>query len=208
MTIASLESAVLWAGALLAYTTLGVLLYGIWRGLQREAGRTTGQGAALVRSVWFYLFSSALFFGVCYLAWKPVPVTISPGRRLWTLAAGSLLYFPGIGLTLWGRLALGKDYFVSTGFGAQLLAGQRLVTQGPFAIVRHPMYCGLVLGAVGSLLLYLTWTTVLLACFAPFIFIRAWREEQALRQEFGDEWREYRNRVPAFFPLRKRQRRS
>ena len=107
-------------------------------------------------------------------------------------------------LVLWGRLALGRDYFVSTGLGAQLFAGQRLVTGGPYAIVRHPMYAGLTLAALGSLLIYATWTTLLFAIFAPLVFVRARREEQALRAEFGQQWEEYCRRVPAFLPRLKR----
>jgi protein-S-isoprenylcysteine O-methyltransferase len=116
------------------------------------------------------------------------------------LAIGALLYFPGISLVLWGRLALGKNYFVSTGFGAQLFAGQQLVTTGPFAIVRHPMYIGLILAAFGGLLIYVTWTMLVFACLAPLVLIRAWREEQALAAEFGEQWKEYCKRVPAFLP--------
>jgi protein-S-isoprenylcysteine O-methyltransferase Ste14 len=101
---------------------------------------------------------------------------------------------------LWGRLALGKNYFVSTGFGAQLFAGHQLVTDGPFAIVRHPMYSGLVLAALGALLIYSTWTTLLFVCFAPLTCFRARHEEAALAAEFGENWREYRRRVPAFLP--------
>jgi protein-S-isoprenylcysteine O-methyltransferase Ste14 len=101
---------------------------------------------------------------------------------------------------LWGRLALGKNYFVSTGFGAQLFAGHQLVSSGPFAVVRHPMYTGLFLAALGSLLIYPTWTTLLFASFAPMIIVRARNEEAALRAEFGEQWREYCQRVPAFFP--------
>ncbi len=116
------------------------------------------------------------------------------------LVVGSLLYFPGLSLTLWGRLALGKNYFVSTGFGAQLFADHILVTSGPFAIVRHPMYAGIFLAAIGSLLIYSTWTTLLFTCFAPFLSIRAHREETALSEEFGEQWLAYCRSVPAFVP--------
>jgi protein-S-isoprenylcysteine O-methyltransferase Ste14 len=105
-----------------------------------------------------------------------------------------------MGLVVWGRLALAENYFVSTGMGAQLFAGHELVTSGPYAIVRHPMYTGLALAALGSLLLFTTWTTLFFAIFAPLVTIRARREEMALSAEFGETWQAYCRRVPAFFP--------
>ena len=150
----TIETIIQWLGGLLAYTTLGIILFGIWRGSKRQAGRTTGLNGVWLRSPWFYLASALLFFGVCYFGWIPLPLIVSPQTRAWMLALGSLLYFPGMSFTLWGRLVLGKNYFVSTGFGAQLFEGHQLVTRGPFAIVRHPMYSGLILAALGALLLY------------------------------------------------------
>ena len=114
------------------------------------------------------------------------------------------MYFPGLVFLLWGRLALGKMYFVSTGFGAQLFADHQLVTQGPYALVRHPIYVGLIAAALGRLLIYQTWTAVAFAVFAPFVLLRARREEQALAAEFGEQWQDYCRRVPTFFPRFKR----
>lgn len=199
-----LETIIQWMGGLLAYSTLGIIFFGIWRGTQRQAGLTTGFTGTWLRSPWFYLASSALFFGFCYFAWIPLLLTVLPTIRAGMLVAGVLLYFPGMGFTLWGRLALGNNYFVSTGFGAQLFADHQLVTSGPFAIVRHPMYTGIFLAALGSLLIYPTWTTLLFVFFAPLTSVRARREERALAIEFGEQWREYCNRVPAFFPRLKR----
>jgi hypothetical protein len=199
-----IETILRWAGGLLAYTTLGIILFGIWRGTRRQAGRTHGLTGNWLRSPWFYLASTLLFFGICYIGWIPLPWTVSPQFRARMLALGSLLYFPGMLFVLWGRLALGRNYFVSNGFGAQLFAGHQLVTSGPFAIVRHPMYTGLILAALGSLLIYPTWTTLLFASFAPMITVRARREETALSAEFGEQWQEYCKRVPAFLPWLRR----
>jgi protein-S-isoprenylcysteine O-methyltransferase Ste14 len=194
------ETAIRWLGGLLAFTALGFVLYGVWRGTHREVGRETGLKGNWLHSWWFYLASSALFFGVAYLGWKPLPWRLSPSVRLGMLVLGSLLYFPGMGCLLWARLTLGKNYFVSTGFGAQLFQEHQLLTSGPYAIVRHPMYSGLIFAALGSLLIYFTWTTVYFACFAPLIFVRARREETALLAEFGEQWQEYCQRIPAFIP--------
>jgi protein-S-isoprenylcysteine O-methyltransferase Ste14 len=110
-------------------------------------------------------------------------------------------------LALWARLTLGKNYFASTGLGVQLFADHQLITNGPFAILRHPMYVGIILAGFGSLLLFTTWTTLFLACFAPLTMLRAWREEKVLAAEFGEQWQEYRRRVPMFIPRLKQSRR-
>ena len=200
-----LESIIQWLGGIVAYAALGLVFYGVWRGTQRQAGRTTGLNGAWLRSPWFYLASVVLFFGLAYLGWTPLPWALPASSRVWMLTLGSALYFPGMGFLIWARLTLGKNYFVSTGFGAQLFEGHQLITNGPYAIVRHPMYLGLFLAAIGSLLIYSTWTTVYFACFAPLTAVRARREEFALAQEFGEQWREYCKRVPMFLPKLWRQ---
>jgi protein-S-isoprenylcysteine O-methyltransferase Ste14 len=92
----------------------------------------------------------------------------------------------------------------ASGFGVRLYAGHRLVTQGPFSIVRHPMYAAVILAGLGGLLVYRTWSMLFFAvCMFGLVF-RARREERALAAEFGESWREYVDRVPAFVPRRKR----
>jgi protein-S-isoprenylcysteine O-methyltransferase Ste14 len=192
-------------GGLLAYITLAAVFYGIWRGAYRTPGRTSGKAAGWLRSLLFYSLTSLCFLGISIIFWKPLPVTLPQGVHLTLLVVGSTIYFPAISLILWGRLALGKMYFVSTSFSAQLYHDHRLVRHGPYAIVRHPMYLGLVVAGMGSLLLYQTWTALGYAIFAPFVLLRARREEAALSAEFGKEWQVYCRRVPAFIPrLRKR----
>lgn len=204
MTLAMIEILLRWFSGLIACITLGSVLYGIWRGTHRPAGRTSGRAAGWLRSAAFYLLTTMLFLVLSVIFWKPLPLTLSPSTHSLALVIGALIYFPGMALVLWGRLTLGKMYFVSTGFGAQLYADHQLVTHGPFAIVRHPMYLGLIAAAFGSLLIYQTWTTVLFAFFAPFVLQRAHREEQALSAEFGELWQTYCRRVPGFLPhLRK-----
>lgn len=76
-----------------------------------------------------------------------------------------------------------------------------LVTNGVFAISRHPMYLGmvLILGGLAVLLGTLTPFAVVLvfAVFLDFRFVRA--EERILAETFGDDWRLYRRRVRRWF---------
>jgi protein-S-isoprenylcysteine O-methyltransferase Ste14 len=62
------------------------------------------------------------------------------------------------------------------------------------------MYLGLITASAGNLLLYQTWTTVAFAILAPFLLLRACREEQVLSTEFGEAWQVYAARVPMIFP--------
>jgi protein-S-isoprenylcysteine O-methyltransferase Ste14 len=202
----TIESIIQWLGGLFAFSILAFLLFGVWRGTQRQAGRTIGRKARWLFSPWFYLAASTLFFGLAYLGWIPLPWKVPPTARAWMLAIGALLYFPGLALVLWGRLELGKNYFVSTVISAQLFTGHQLVTSGPYAFVCHPLYTGLLLAAWGSLLIYFTWTTAYFAAAAPAILMRFRREEVALAEEFSEQWQEYCRRVPAFFPRLRRKR--
>jgi protein-S-isoprenylcysteine O-methyltransferase Ste14 len=204
MAFDQIDTLIHWLGGGLALATLGMVFYGIWRGTRRQAGRTSGQMGRSLRSIWFYLFSTIIFLGIAFLGWRPLPVILQPRFHLLSLACGALFYFPGMLLTLWGRLALGRNYFVSTGFGAQLFEGHRLVTRGPYAFVRHPMYAGLFLAALGSLLIYATWTSLVFVCLAPLLIFRVRREEAALAAEFGEQWQAYCRQVPAFIPPLKR----
>lgn len=193
-------------GIVLGLVTLAIALRGVWQGLQRPSGRTTGAAAKALSAPLQVLFG-ALWIGLCFILWRPVPVTLAMPARIGALGLGALLYFLGLALYLWGVGTLGEMYRASSGFGVRLDAQHRLVTQGPFALVRHPLYLGLQVAAVGGLLLYRTWTFVFVTVNFLGLAIRAEREEQALAMEFGERWNAYVRRVPAWIPRFRRKAR-
>ncbi|NLG49536.1 MAG: isoprenylcysteine carboxylmethyltransferase family protein [Chloroflexi bacterium] len=187
-------------GVVVGLTTLAIALWqAVWRGSRRPAGRTTGTAARVLRGPVLPLFS-ALWLGLCVLLWRPLPVKPAKTARVAALVAGALLYFPGLALYLWGARTLGEMYRPASGPGVQLNVGHRLITHGPFACVRHPLYLGLQIAAFGGLLLYRNWTLAFVAVNLLGLFFRARREEEALQAEFGEEWRAYARRVPAWMP--------
>jgi protein-S-isoprenylcysteine O-methyltransferase Ste14 len=188
-----------WAGAAAASMCLITALAGIARGLRRPRGRATAQAGKVLRLP-AYLLIGVGFFGACYLLWRPLPLTLSPLVRAVGLVLGAVLLFPGLALYLWARLALGEMYNVSSSVGAQLYADHRLVTHGPFAIVRHPMYVGVILASVGGLLIYRTWTLLFTTVSFLGLVLRARQEEQALAVEFGEQWEMYCRQVPGWIP--------
>ena len=205
MTIETVESVVRWVGAAAALVFLAVAVTGIIRTWNRPAGRAVGK---VRRWSPLYALVFLFFIGACVFLWKPIPLELTFGFNVAAVALGALLYFPGLALYVWGRFAIGDMFGTSSTSGAELYGDHRLVTRGPFARVRHPMYLGSMLAIFGGLLLYRTWTSVLLLVFTVLLPSRAHREEQVLAAEFGDAWDEYRRRVPGFFPFRFKKRDS
>ena len=75
-----------------------------------------------------------------------------------------------------------------------------------FGFLHHTMYTGIILAAFGNLLLYATWTTLFLACFAPLIRVRAQREEAALANEYGEQWQASCKHVLIWIPCLSRRK--
>ncbi len=108
-----------------------------------------------------------------------------------SMVIGYLLLFVGIGLFIqgWRELYRARQQ-------------NRLATDGLYALVRHPQYSGLFIGLFGEGVVH--WPTVFSVTVFPLIVLAyvllARREEKRVIEEFGDEYRAYRQRVPMFFP--------
>lgn len=90
--------------------------------------------------------------------------------------------------------------WVSSVFGAELYKHRELVTNGSFAIIRHPMYAGVLLAAMGALLIFRTWAMAVYMPMSLVVLARAGREEKLLEQEFGGKWHAYTSKVPKWIP--------
>jgi protein-S-isoprenylcysteine O-methyltransferase Ste14 len=194
----TIEAIIRWLGVVGTAVTLAVVLWGLGRSLTRPRGRAVGRANQMLRLP-TYIVISIGYFGLWYLLWKPLPIDLSPTARIVAMSLGALLLFPGLALMLWGRLTLGKMYNVSSALGARLYADQQLITHGPYAIVRNPMYVGIIAASLGGLLIYRTWSLVFALTFFGLV-IRARREEQVLAAEFGQQWIDYCKRVPGWVP--------
>lgn len=77
----------------------------------------------------------------------------------------------------------------------------RLATTGPYARIRHPQYVGFVMIMLGFLLQWPTLLTLLMFPVLVVMYARLARsEERDSEQAFGQAWREYADRTPAFIP--------
>jgi protein-S-isoprenylcysteine O-methyltransferase Ste14 len=79
-----------------------------------------------------------------------------------------------------------------------------LAVSGIYARVRHPQYVAFVLIMFGFLLQWPTLLTIIMFPILVYVYMRlAGREEQMALQEFGDRYRDYMARTPAFIPFRR-----
>jgi len=192
-------------GGVAGLATLGAALWGLSSASRRPAGRIEGPAGNLLR--WPILGAATLLYLVILiLLWRPLPIELRESSRMALVLLGAAIYFPSLGLYLWGLRALGTMFGAASGFGVRLHAGHQLVIDGPFSVVRHPMYLAVFLAGIGGLLLYRTWAMLFFASNMLGLIFRARREDRAMEAEFGESWRAYAERVPAFLPRLRRRR--
>lgn len=100
--------------------------------------------------------------------------------------AGIVLFAAGITLRYWGILELGKQFTRDV----QVRAEDRIVSSGPFRILRHPLYTGLLLIVLGFSLYMnsIAGFLIVWVVFLPFLLRRIRLEEEMLKQGFGKEY--------------------
>jgi protein-S-isoprenylcysteine O-methyltransferase Ste14 len=174
----------------------------VLRESKRPKGRASGRGAG--SRTWLgVLLINLSFVAIGIVLWRPISQRLSNQLQFIFTLLGAGLYFPGVGLYFWGLLTLRSQFGVSGFLGAELYQEHTLITNGPFAIIRHPMYLGVICAAVGALLIFRTWAMVLFVPMSLVVMGRAGREEALLEAEFEDEWRVYASRVPKWIPKRR-----
>jgi protein-S-isoprenylcysteine O-methyltransferase Ste14 len=102
---------------------------------------------------------------------------------------GLVLFWGGISLRLWSFRTLGR-YFT---FTVQTSSDQPVISDGPYRVIRHPSYAGLLLIIMAVGLLIGNWWSlaVLTVATAGGLVFRIRVEDRALMQNLGDGYRDY-----------------
>jgi protein-S-isoprenylcysteine O-methyltransferase Ste14 len=175
-----------------------IVLWLLW-GVAIASGR--GRGEALIhekKQHSIVALSGLLSFPLMILApWEHVTFGGPLPRDGFVPWVGILLFAIGVGLQWWSLRELGSFY--TTHLGIQ--EGHRLVTSGPYSLVRHPGYLSSFMVLAG-MALSLGSLCVIAATFVSTA-VMIWRiggEEEMLVEAFGDEYREYQRRTRRLLP--------
>jgi protein-S-isoprenylcysteine O-methyltransferase Ste14 len=117
--------------------------------------------------------------------------------QIWA-GIGAAITLAGLLFTVWARVHLGKNW---SGI-ITVKKGHELIASGPYGVVRHPIYTGLLLAAFGQAVAEGQWVRLIAV---GIIFAGFWRklriEERWMRQQFGSAYESYSQRVSALIPF-------
>ncbi len=136
--------------------------------------------------------------GVLIVQWIP--------RHFWTLLtlvspwfqiAGAACLIVFTAFTLWARWSLGTMWSSSP----EIKIDHQLRIDGPYRITRHPIYTGILGMLLGTLLIsgagvWILYFTIMVVALA----IKISSEERLLKETFGEQYDQYRQRVPQLIP--------
>jgi protein-S-isoprenylcysteine O-methyltransferase Ste14 len=110
-------------------------------------------------------------------------------------AIGSILCVAGVALAIWARVHLGRNWSPAPA----LKEGHELVTSGPYRLVRHPIYTGIITALIGASLVFISALIALVVVGAMFVW-RVRAEEKLMMQQFPDAYPDYKRRSWALIP--------
>ena len=163
---------------------------------RRSRSRTgTRQDRSTLRILWLVIMASVAM-GVLLAAYWPDGAM--PQRRMLAWASVTL-FVAGLLLRWWAIITLGRFFTVDV----TIEHDHELVERGPFRMLRHPSYSGVLLAFVGFALSLRNWAAlcaVLLPILAAFIY-RMKVEETALSRALGSSYEAYMRRTKRLVPF-------
>lgn len=187
----------------ISFTTLAVAAWlfflGYWLWSARRLKPSTRAEPALPR---FFKYWLPIILAILLMwpnAWLDGNVL---GRRIlpdtYALALlGLLLIVAGVLFACWARYILGSNWSSEV----QLKQDHELIERGPYRYVRHPIYTGILLALLGTVVLLGEWRALL---GFVIMFVSFWRklrlEETWLGEHFGSVYTDYIRRVKALIP--------
>jgi protein-S-isoprenylcysteine O-methyltransferase Ste14 len=167
-----------------------------------KRGAARGSASRDMRSTFGFLLQCAAY-AICFVFYRPYFSPIAP----MSVSREEILAAISIALTLWAvwfcyaaARALGKQWALM----ARVIEGHELIRQGPYAVVRNPIYLAMLVMLIAIGLAVSRWQALVVAAALFWVgtAIRIRTEENLLRANFGAQFEQYARAVPAFLPLK------
>ena len=115
----------------------------------------------------------------------------------WRAGVGLVLFTLGLGFAIWARMHLGRNW----GTPMTRKDEPELVTSGPYHLVRHPIYSGILLAGAGTAVaLSWPWLTAVVLAGSYFLYSAA-VEERFLSEQFPDDYPAYKRSTKRLVPF-------
>ena len=115
----------------------------------------------------------------------------------WRAGLGLVLFALGLGFAIWARIHIGRNW----GTPMSQKDEPELVTSGPYHLVRHPIYSGVLLAGVGTAVA-LSWLWLIAVVLAGVYFAYSAKvEERNMATQFPDAYPAYRRSTRMFIPF-------
>lgn len=116
---------------------------------------------------------------------------------LWRGAIGVALFTAGLGLAVWARIHLGRNW----GSPMSQKVDPELVTSGPYRWVRNPIYSGLIAAGIGTAIAVNIFWLVVVALLGSFFIYSAFEEQRFLERQFPETFPAYKRRTKMLIPF-------
>ena len=131
--------------------------------------------------------------------WIPLPWLYRPVWRagFWPFWLGAAVTVSGLLFAVWAREHLGRNWSSQV----SIKQDHELITTGPYAVVRHPIYTGILAGFLGlAIALSEVRGFVVFVLFFLVFWAKLSKEEQWMRSQFGETYAKYVHRTAALVP--------
>jgi protein-S-isoprenylcysteine O-methyltransferase Ste14 len=161
---------------------------------QKAVEREGGRGILVIRMAVFFLLMAFLVMYIIGMKWIDIFSFPLPGWLRWTGFGLGLL---SVAFWTWTQIHLDTQWSAQL----QLRQEHRLVTSGPYARIRHPLYAAMFGWATALGVLTANWIFAAMAVLSIVgTVVRVPKEEQMMLEAFGDEYKAYMQRTGRFFP--------
>ncbi len=162
-------------------------------------GRGSGEGVKLVArqklAVLYLQIVSVLFVVLSPISDRRGLLAFADGSALRTI--GLVLTFSGYFFMNWAIVVLGKQFSVNV----TIQKDHKLITKGPYRLIRHPRYLGIILFLSGIALVFRSLLSAILVVIT--VAALSWRiadEEKLMQDEFEGAWEDYKKRSWRLIP--------